>query len=157
MHTDDDFSCCHCRPTAFLEELRGAYAKMTCGSPSPAASRELDNGGKDEGKGEDNESKDNDDNDEYIQKLLEELDYAEYSLDDASKKLDDSHLQRERDRLHSELLASDNGSIGLEDLEATIQEGIEMKRANVNGRNITIDFPIRLVGCRMNWKRGIRV
>jgi len=112
MRSEEEWVCCRCEPTKFLEGLQGAYSRISCGSPINVDTDDENN------EGEENASKD----DDTIQKLVEELDYAEYSLEEATKRLDETHLERERERHESELIANNTP---LEDLEEAIQERLE--------------------------------
>ena len=112
VQSDDEWVCCKCQPTSYLEKLQSAYKTISCSSPSPG--RDSDDGEKGE-----NDSKD----DDYIQKLLDELDYAEYSLEDATQMLDNSNLEKERDRIEQECMeCMMKGGTSLEDIEGEVEK-----------------------------------
>ena len=132
---NDKWLCCKCSPTDYLRQLQCVYDKMvnsTSPSPTTKDDEEEDAVMMEEGEGTRETSGDSkelttehDDNEEYIQKLLEELDSAENSLDDAASKLTHSHLNHQRERIESELIAND-GTSSLEDVECeTIEHELE--------------------------------
>eukprot|EP00584_Thalassiosira_punctigera_P015812 CAMPEP_0172556502 /NCGR_PEP_ID=MMETSP1067-20121228/66697_1 /TAXON_ID=265564 ORGANISM="Thalassiosira punctigera, Strain Tpunct2005C2" /NCGR_SAMPLE_ID=MMETSP1067 /ASSEMBLY_ACC=CAM_ASM_000444 /LENGTH=122 /DNA_ID=CAMNT_0013345333 /DNA_START=99 /DNA_END=463 /DNA_ORIENTATION=+ len=64
------------------------------------------------------EEEEGESNDEHVQGLLEQLDRAEHGLEDAARKLEESHLERERGRLESDFV---NDGVDLEELEGLVR------------------------------------
>lgn len=118
LESDKEWVCCACHPTPFLERLQGVHEKASSASPRSSTDCAVDNDC-DNGDGGDS---DGNDHDECIQQLLQELDYAEYSLEDATHRLDEIIIGQERVRIESELV--DNGT-SLDALESSVQAEID--------------------------------
>ena len=123
---EEEWRCPHCRPTPFLGELRDAHARAssrggdvaTAGDDGVARQGDggttrnsafTGGGGGAIGDGDavrrDDDDPDgiDDDGDSRIRGLLEELDYAEDSMEEATRHLDESRIDRERIAIEMEL------------------------------------------------------
>ena len=117
--SDKDWTCCHCQPTDFLEQLQAAHEKAV-GDTSPKSSTKNDNNDKCENiRVVDSEGMNHD---ESIEKLLQELDYAEYCLAKATHRLDEATVEQERERFELELIEK---GTGLDDLESSVQAEVD--------------------------------
>ncbi len=117
--SDKEWTCCHCQPTVFLEQLQAAHEKAV-GDTSPNSSTMNDDDEKCENIiGADSEGMNHD---ESIEKLLQELDYAEYSLAEATHRLDEATVEQEREGFELELI--ENGT-GLDELELSVQAEVD--------------------------------
>jgi hypothetical protein len=122
---EEEWKCPHCRTTPFLEELRDAHARASsCGGDVATAgddcvARQGDDGttrnnafgggggaiGDGDAVRRDDDDPDgiDDDGDSSIRGLLEELDYAEDSMEEATRHLNESRIDRERIAIELEL------------------------------------------------------
>lgn len=122
VKSDEEWSCCKCHPTSYLEKLKGAYNKISsssCSSPSPS---DANNNSAGEEENDSSSPSNSTKDDAYIQKLIDELDYAEYGLEEATKKLDYAQLDKESDNIGSILI----GQVHTEDLEEAIERELDV-------------------------------
>lgn len=127
LESDKEWVCCHCHPTHFLEQLQAAHEIMAAaGDTFPNSSTMNDN---DDSNHENSEVGDLEgiDHDESVEKLLQELDYAEHCLADATHRMDEATVEQERERIELELI--ENGT-SLDELESSVQAEVDgyMKR-----------------------------
>jgi len=109
LKSDEEWVCCKCKPTDYLQRLQSAYNKITCSSPSPSDDNE-------DGKlSPTPDSKD----DDHVQKLIDELEQAEQGIEEATKMLDESLMEKERDRIEQEMF--DEG-ISPEDIDGEAEK-----------------------------------
>lgn len=117
LESDKEWVCCHCHPTHFLEQLQAAHEIIATMNDNDDVNHENTEIGDLKGI----------DHDESVEKFIQELDYAEYCLAEATHRMDEATVEQERERIEFELI--ENGT-SLDELESSVQAEVDgyMKR-----------------------------
>lgn len=133
---EEEWKCCYCHPTEFLERLRMEY-RLVCGERDGDSTvkqqRKMDEDDDVMDVDEDDPMKDAnnynvEDNDAQIARLIDELTAAEDALSMAQQMLSKAEIEQTRHEIESELLLSNHHpsststTLGLEDLSEAVEE-----------------------------------
>ena len=114
----EEWKCCYCKPTEFLECLREEY-RLVCNEKEDCSDVDDDSG---EGRRELDEEGGEEDEDAKTARLIDELTKTENALSMAQEMLSKKEIEQTRHEIELELSSQTNNNIGLEDLESAVED-----------------------------------